>query len=94
MKIIDVLLQRNIDQHHAWQIIKSSGMWTVLYDDELMHCRRVASWQAQTALVPKYFKTTFSTKGTAIAAAKKYNKMFNTDKFTVSEVNTIDRSTS
>lgn len=63
------------------QILSSEGIWAVHYDGHPINLK------SSNMLVhypgPKYKKTSFSNPGHAINLAKKLNKLFKTDKFTV-----------
>ncbi len=63
------------------QILSCEGIWAVFYDGKAINLK------SQHMLVnypgPKYKKTSFSNPGHAINLAKKLNKQFNTDQFTV-----------
>ncbi len=63
------------------QVLAGSGVWCVFYQGEPINLK------TQNLLVnypgPKYKKTIFVNPGHAINLAKKLNKKFNTDDFTV-----------
>lgn len=63
------------------QVLDSRGIWAVYYDGKPINLK------TSNLLVnypgPKYKKVSFSNSGHAINLAKKLNKMFKTDKFTV-----------
>lgn len=63
------------------QVLASDGIWAVYYQD------RPINIKTQNMLVqypgPKYKKVSFSNPGHAINLAKKLNKQFQTDEFTV-----------
>jgi len=63
------------------QVLASEGIWAVFYDNNPINLRN------QNLLVqypgPKYKKVSFSNQGHAINLAKKLNKQFKTDRFTV-----------
>lgn len=63
------------------QVLASEGIWTVFYDGRpinLKTCNLLVQYPG-----PKYKKVSFSNQGHAINLAKKLNKKFRTDKFTV-----------
>ena len=63
------------------QVLGSEGIWAVFYDGQPINLR------SQNILVqypgPKYRKVSFSNPGHAINLAKKLNKQFKTDAFSV-----------
>jgi len=63
------------------QVLASEGIWAVFYDGQPINLRN------QNILVqypgPKYRKVSFSNPGHAINLAKKLNKQFKTDAFSV-----------
>jgi hypothetical protein len=77
-----VLLESiNKSTYKSDQILSCEGIWAVFYDGQAINLK------TQNILVnypgPKYKKTSFSNPGHAINLAKKLNKQFNTDSFTV-----------
>lgn len=63
------------------QILASEGIWAVFYDGKPINLK--VSNQLVQFPGPKYKKTSFSNPGHAINLAKKLNKQFKTDQFTV-----------
>jgi len=63
------------------QVLASEGIWAVFYDGQPINLRN------QNMLVqypgPKYKKVSFSNPGHAVNLAKKLNKQFKTDLFSV-----------
>jgi hypothetical protein len=63
------------------QVLASDGIWAIFYDGQPINLRN------QNILVqypgPKYRKVSFSNPGHAINLAKKLNKQFKTDAFSV-----------
>jgi len=63
------------------QVLASEGIWAVFYDNKPINLRN------QNMLIqypgPKYKKVSFSNQGHAVNLAKKLNKQFKTDQFTV-----------
>jgi hypothetical protein len=63
------------------QVLASEGIWAVFYDNQPINLRN------QNILVqypgPKYKKVSFSNPGHAVNLAKKLNKQFKTDLFSV-----------
>jgi len=78
----EVLLEK-IDKntYKSEQVLASNGIWSVYYQG------RAINLKAQNILVnypgPKYKKVSFSNSGHAINLAKKLNKAFGCDEFTV-----------
>lgn len=79
---LEVLLEK-IDKntYKSEQVLASDGIWTVYYKG------RAINLKSQNILVnypgPKYKKVSFSNSGHAINLAKKLNKAFGCDEFTV-----------
>ena len=71
------------------QVLASQGIWAVFYDGKPINLRN------QNMLVqtpgPKYKKVSFSNPGHAINLAKKLNKQFKTDMFSVVLLNAGDQ---
>lgn len=71
----------NKDTYKTEQILASEGIWAVYYQG------RPINIKTQNLLVaypgPKYKKVSFSNPGHAINLAKKLNKEFQTDEFSV-----------
>jgi hypothetical protein len=71
------------------QVLASEGIWAVFYDGKPINLRN------QNMLVqypgPKYKKVSFSNPGHAINLAKKLNKQFKTDLFSVVLLNAGDQ---
>lgn len=65
------------------QIIACEGIWAVLYQGQPINYRSVANFQ-----MPKYRKTAFSNPGHANNLARKLNRKFNTNDFTVALLTT------
>jgi hypothetical protein len=63
------------------QVLSSEGIWSVLYNGGPINLK--SSNMLVNYPGPKYKKTSFSNPGHAINLAKKLNKLFKTDKFTV-----------
>ena len=63
------------------QVLEATGIWAVFYDGKPINLK------TSNMLVqypgPKYKKVSFSNQGHAINLAKKLNREFKTDKFTV-----------
>lgn len=88
MRRVDLLLNKQISEFIELQVMQAKKLWIVLYDNRAIYCRTNYTRQAPKATPPKYLKNTYTTKGAAQSAAKRYNQMFNTLKFTVTEIDT------
>ena len=77
-----ILLEKvDKDTYKADQILASAGIWSVFYKNgpiNLKSCNLLVNYPG-----PKYKKVSFSNRGHAIHLAKKLNKKFNCDDFTV-----------
>jgi hypothetical protein len=71
----------NKTNYKSDQILQSDGIWAVYYDNAAINLRSLNILIASPG--PKYKKVSFSNSGHAISLAKKLNKLFKTDKFTV-----------
>jgi len=86
-----VLLEHvNKSTYKSEQVLSSEGIWAVFYEGKPINLK------TQNVLVaypgPKYKKVSFSNPGHAINLAKKLNKLFKEEKFSVvllKEGNTI-----
>jgi len=80
-KPIVLLESINKSTYKSDQILSCEGIWAVFYNSTAINLK------TQNILVnypgPKYKKTSFSNQGHAINLAKKLNKQFNTESFTV-----------
>jgi len=70
----------NNETYHSTLILKAEGIWAVFYDNLPINIKTLNSISYST---PKYKKVSFSNSGHAINLAKKLNKQFDTNKFTV-----------
>jgi hypothetical protein len=78
----NVLLEHvNKSNYRSEQILESSGIWAVYYDNQPVNLKTSNILVAYPG--PKYKKISFSNPGHAINLAKKLNTLFKTDKFTV-----------
>jgi len=77
-----ILLEKvDKDTYKADQILASTGIWSVFYKNgpiNLKSCNLLVNYPG-----PKYKKVSFSNRGHAIRLAKKLNKKFNCNDFTV-----------
>jgi len=85
-----VLLEHvNKSTYKSEQVLDSDGIWAVYYNHKPINLK------TQNVLVnypgPKYKKVSFSNPGHAINLAKKLNKLFNTELFTVIYFNEGDQ---
>lgn len=71
----------NKTDYRSTQILASEGIWTVLYDGDPINLKASNSLVGYPS--PKYKKVSFSNPGHAVHLAKKLNKLFKTDKFSV-----------
>jgi len=62
------------------KVLKSDGIWTVYYDNVPINFK---SESIEAFVSPRYKPVSFSNSGHAINLAKKLNKQFSTNKFTV-----------
>lgn len=77
-----VLLEyTNKSNYKSEQILASLGIWAVYYDDKPINLKSFNSLVGYPG--PKYKKVSFSNPGHAINLAKKLNKLFKTEKFSV-----------
>lgn len=77
-----VLLEyTNKTNYKSEQILASQGIWAVFYDNKPINLKSFNSLVGYPG--PKYKKVSFSNPGHAINLAKKLNKLFKTDKFSV-----------
>lgn len=63
------------------QVLKADGIWTVFYDNSPINLKTFNMLVQYPG--PKYKKVSFSNSGHAVNLAKKLNKQFNSDLFTV-----------
>lgn len=69
------------ETYNSEQILESTGIWTVLYDDTPINLKSENLINNDSG--PKYKKVSFSNPGHAINLAKRLNVLFKTDKFKV-----------
>lgn len=63
------------------QILASASTWAVFFDGQPINVKTISAYF--TNPTPRYKKSSFQNPGFAIALAKKLNKKFATDRFTV-----------
>jgi len=67
-------------KYYTTYILKADAVWAVYYNNKPINIKTLNSISFS---VPKYTKVSFSNAGHAINLAKKLNKQFDTNKFTV-----------
>ena len=78
----EVLLEyTNKNTYKSEQVLASAGIWSVYYQNEPITLKSFNSLVGYPG--PKYKKVSFSNPGHAINLAKKLNKLFKTNEFTV-----------
>lgn len=78
----DVLLEyTNKNTYKSEQVLASEGIWSVFYQSNPINLKSFNSLVGYPG--PKYKKVSFSNPGHAINLAKKLNKLFKTQDFTV-----------
>lgn len=80
-KPIVLLEYVNKNTYKSEQVLASEGIWSVFYQDKPINLKSFNSLVSYPG--PKYKKTSFSNPGHAINLAKKLNKLFKTNEFTV-----------
>lgn len=77
------ILVEQTDKHtyKTTQVLASEGIWAVFYDNVPINLK--SSHMLTQYPGPKYKKVSFSNPGHAINLARKLNKQFRTDRFTV-----------
>jgi hypothetical protein len=79
-----ILLEREIDNTHAIQILKAGELWTVVYKGQPFNLRQVL-W-TMNGEVNKYQRTAFPTEAPARNLADKLNRWFFTKDFTHKQI--------
>ena len=78
----DVLLEyTNKNTYKSEQVLACAGIWSVYYQNQPINLKSFNSLVGYPG--PKYKKVSFSNPGHAINLAKKLNKLFKTNEFTV-----------
>ena len=78
----EVLLEyTNKNTYKSEQVLASAGIWSVYYQNEPINLKSFNSLVGYPG--PKYKKVSFSNPGHALNLAKKLNKLFKTNEFTV-----------
>jgi len=77
-----VLLENiNKSTYKSEQILSSDGIWAVFFDGQPINVKSISTYY--TIPAPRYKKSSFQNPGFAINLAKKLNKRYKTDLFTV-----------
>ena len=83
----DILLEfTNKNTYKTEQVLASEGIWSVFYQGNPINLKSFNSLVGYPG--PKYKKVSFSNPGHAINLAKKLNRLFKTQEFTVVLLNT------
>lgn len=69
------------DEYKTDQVLYSDGIWAVQFKGNMVNLK--SSSMTKSGLIHKYKKTSFSNPGHAINLAKKLNRQFNTQDFSV-----------
>ena len=86
----NVLLEiTNKKTYKTEQVLEAEAIWAVFYKDKPINLK-ISSIVVQQ-LGPKYKKVSFSNSGHAINLAKKLNKMFNSQDFSVYKLTTGEK---
>ena len=85
----DVLLEyTDKNTYKSEQVLASEGIWSVFYQNNPINLKSFNSLVGYPG--PKYKKVSFSNPGHAINLAKKLNRLFKTQDFTVVLLNSGD----
>lgn len=76
-----LLDQTNRQTYKTEQVLASEGIWAVYYQNRPINLKTFNMLVSYPG--PKYKKVSFSNPGHAINLAKKLNKQFNTEEFSV-----------
>ena len=76
-----ILEHNNRENYKVEQILESEAIWAVFYQKKPFNLKSGSSVSSYPG--PKYKKVSFSNPGHARNLAKKLNKLFNTNDFTV-----------
>ena len=79
-----ILLSRQLDDFNGVEVLDAEGLYAVLYKDKPINLK-TESWTERGQL-KKYVRTTYPNKKPADNLAKKLNKDFFTDDFTVVKI--------
>ena len=84
-KPIVILEKVNKETYKTEQVLASEGIWAVYYENKPINLKTFNMLISYPG--PKYKKVSFSNPGHAINLAKKLNKQYKTDTFTVVVLN-------
>jgi hypothetical protein len=76
-----ILEHTNRETYKLEQILESEAIWAVFYDDKPFNLKSGSMVSSYPG--PKYKKVSFSNPGHARNLAKKLNRLFKTEKFSV-----------
>jgi len=80
----EIIASSNVSDWLSVDVLKADHLYTVLYQGQAINIRQ-RYWSAQGETI-KYLKTTYASLANAENLAKKLNKDFLTEDFTVKEV--------
>ena len=79
-----ILLSRHLDDFNSTEVLDAQGLYAVLYKDKPINLK-TESWNERGQL-KKYVRTTYPNKKPAENLAKKLNRDFFTEDFTVKKI--------
>jgi hypothetical protein len=79
-----ILLSTHIDDFNSVEVLAAEGLYAVLYKDKPINLK-TETWTERGEL-KKYVRTTYSNQAPADNLAKKLNRDFFTDEFTVVKI--------
>lgn len=79
-----ILLSRHLDDFNSTEVLDAQGLYAVLYKDKPINLK-TESWTERGQL-KKYVRTTYPNKKPAENLAKKLNRDFFTEDFTVKKI--------
>ena len=86
----NVLIEHvNKQNYKTEQVLSSEGIWAVFYENKPINLKSGNMLVSYPG--PKYKKTSFSNPGHAINLAKKLNRLFNTNDFSVYRLTTGEK---
>jgi hypothetical protein len=80
----EILLSRQLDDFTGIEVLSAQGLWTVLYKDKSINLK--TKYWTERGELKKYVRTTYPNKKPADNLAKKLNKDFFTNDFTVVKI--------
>lgn len=84
-----ILEHTNRETYKVEQILESEAIWAVFYQEQPFNLKSGSAVSSYPG--PKYKKVSFSNPGHARNLAKKLNKLFNTNDFSVYKLTTGDK---